>query len=189
MPKLIKSSLLYPRLLTVVRPCYSLRFFSSSSCRFSHLSLSSSHLSLSSSSLSPRFFSSSSSNNDNKDKPKADDLADGDVGRLNDRPDGMIKRHVRILRPARIVTQQGHSPNFWIIEFDRKQSEKWVNPLMGWTSTSDTTQQLEISLRFDSKQEAVDYCKKQGFSYEIVEPHDPKKKPKAYADNFKFRKN
>ena len=49
----------------------------------------------------------------------------------------------------------------WKVEFIR-EGAKWANPLMGWTSSGDTTQQLNEKLYFDSKQQAIDYALAQG---------------------------
>ena len=39
---------------------------------------------------------------------------------------------------------------------------KWTNPLMGWTSSDDTSQQYDIT--FDSQEEAVKFAESQGES-------------------------
>jgi len=70
--------------------------------------------------------------------------------------------------------------NKWIIEFI---SEKpGINPLMGWESSTDTYS--ELKLEFSSKKLAIDYAKKNKFSFEIVEPKIRKITIKSYADNF-----
>jgi len=97
-------------------------------------------------------------------------------------------RRVRIYQPLRQATQQGREHGKWVIEFDRGAPHKWVNPLMGWTSTNDTSQQLDLALSFETKEEAVKYCETHGMGFEILEPTHARKKPKSYADNFKFRK-
>jgi hypothetical protein len=55
---------------------------------------------------------------------------------------------------------------------------------MGWTSSSDMRQQ--ISLDFDTREEAVNYAKSRGISYQLFEPHKPAPKVKSYSDNFRF---
>ena len=41
---------------------------------------------------------------------------------------------------------------------------------MGWTSSGDMKQQLTI--RFDTKEDAVAYCEREGIAYQVIEPKD-----------------
>ena len=68
----------------------------------------------------------------------------------------------------------------WLLEFDTLNLS--VNPLMGWMSSKDTLS--EIKLKFESKNEAVDYAKKNNIDYYIVEPQKTKLIKKSYSDNF-----
>ena len=68
----------------------------------------------------------------------------------------------------------------WILEFKTKDPTK--NPLMGWESSSDTYS--ELSLEFSSKELAINYAKKKGIEYEIIEKKIRKTVKKSYADNF-----
>jgi hypothetical protein len=65
-------------------------------------------------------------------------------------------------------------------------SRKEIDPLMGWTSSRDTTNQ--IRLRFATREEAIAYAEKQGWMYAVEEPHERAVRPKAYADNFAFNR-
>lgn len=59
---------------------------------------------------------------------------------------------------------------------------------MGWTSTGDPYHSVgEASLNFDSKERAVEFAEKYGWQYTVREPHQAVLKPKAYADNFKWK--
>jgi hypothetical protein len=71
------------------------------------------------------------------------------------------------------------------IEFDTPN--KWVNPLMGWTSARDTAQQLREMLYFDSEAEARDFATKEGFAIVVLPSHKKKLKAKSFSDNFKWR--
>ena len=42
---------------------------------------------------------------------------------------------------------------------------------MGWTSSGDMKQQL--TLRFDTKEDAVAYCEREGIPYQVFEPKEP----------------
>ena len=57
-----------------------------------------------------------------------------------------------------------------------------ADPLMGWTSSTDTRAQVQLT--FDTKEEAVAFAEKHGLAYLVEEPHRLKFWPKSYADNF-----
>jgi hypothetical protein len=69
----------------------------------------------------------------------------------------------------------------WVVEF-APQSRREVEPLMGWTSSRDTRSQLSLS--FESKERAVAFAQRQGFAYDLEEPHERRIQPKSYAENF-----
>lgn len=90
----------------------------------------------------------------------------------------------RIYQPARTAMQSGTArTQRWVLEHDR-ESARTKDPLMGWTSSSDTRQQLDLS--FETKEAAIAYAKRNGLAYTVSEPKPRKQKPKSYADNFKF---
>ncbi|XP_024381927.1 NADH dehydrogenase [ubiquinone] iron-sulfur protein 4, mitochondrial isoform X2 [Physcomitrium patens] len=93
---------------------------------------------------------------------------------------------VVIYSPSRCTTQSGPATDQWKISFE--SVNKWENPLMGWTSTGDPYHSVgEASLNFDSKERAVEFAEKYGWQYTVREPHQAVLKPKAYADNFKWK--
>ena len=51
----------------------------------------------------------------------------------------------------------------WVLEY-APASAREVDPLMGWTSSSDT--QTQVRLKFDTKEEALDYAKDNGIDWE-----------------------
>jgi hypothetical protein len=57
---------------------------------------------------------------------------------------------------------------------------------MGWTSSGDMRQQLR--LRFDTKEEAIAYCQRQGIAYQLTEPKPVARRGMSYADNFAFNR-
>ncbi len=71
----------------------------------------------------------------------------------------------------------------WVLEFE-PEAPRAVEPLMGWTSSSDMKSQ--IRLEFATKEEAVAYAERNGIPYRVLEPTLRKHIRKAYADNFKF---
>jgi len=90
----------------------------------------------------------------------------------------------RIYRPAKSAMQSGlgKSKN-WILEFEPDAARE-IDPLMGWTSSSDMNSQLKI--KFDSQDEAIAYAKQNGIAYRLDAPKSRKQIPKSYSDNFKF---
>ena len=89
-----------------------------------------------------------------------------------------------IYQPARTAMQSGRAKTkYWLIQFDQEAARR-IDPLMGWTSSADTKQQLQ--LRFDSREAAVAFCDKHGLPYDIREPHRRKVRPKSYAENFSY---
>ena len=53
---------------------------------------------------------------------------------------------------------------------------------MGWQSSSNTLS--EVKMTFDTKEDAIDYAKKNKISYIIVEPNKRSIVKKSYAQNF-----
>ena len=68
----------------------------------------------------------------------------------------------------------------WLLEFDTLNTG--TSPLMGWESSKDTMS--EVKLEFSTKQQAVDYAKKNNINYYIIEPQKRKIIKKSYSDNF-----
>ena len=68
----------------------------------------------------------------------------------------------------------------WLLEFDTLDTG--INPLMGWESSQDTMS--EVKLDFSTKEQAVNYAKKNNIDYYIIEPQKRKIIKKTYADNF-----
>jgi hypothetical protein len=90
----------------------------------------------------------------------------------------------RIYRPARTAMQSGTAKTErWLLEYE-PESPRQIEPLMGWTSSSDMKSQLK--LWFDSEAEAVAYATRNGIPYRVEQPHDPKRRSISYSDNFKF---
>ena len=88
----------------------------------------------------------------------------------------------RIYRPAKTAMQSGKAKSRdWRLEF-APASARTIDPLMGWTSSSDMNGQVRLT--FDSKEEAVAYAQRHEISFQLFEPKTPKRIIKAYADNF-----
>eukprot|EP01041_Mallomonas_annulata_P011856 gene11856-24848_t len=87
-------------------------------------------------------------------------------------------------RPLKTIQSGARLSHQWQITW--KNSERWTNPLMGWTSTADPMSNTK--LYFDSSDEAVSFAAKNGWKYEVSAPsHNVKLTPPgsvAYSDNF-----
>lgn len=90
----------------------------------------------------------------------------------------------RIYKPARGATQSGSARSkSWVLDFE-PEKPRVIEPLMGWTSSSDMHQQ--VRLRFDTKEEAIAYCERQGIPFQVSEAREPTRRVIAYADNFAY---
>ena len=74
---------------------------------------------------------------------------------------------------------EGNTRN-WLLEFDTLNTG--INPLMGWESSKDTMS--EVKLEFLTKEQAINYAKKNNIDYYIIEPQERKIIKKSYSDNF-----
>jgi len=61
-----------------------------------------------------------------------------------------------------------------------------VEPLMGWTSSSDMRSQ--VILRFETKEQAVAYAQRNGIAYRLEEPRATTRKIVSYSDNFRYNR-
>ena len=69
----------------------------------------------------------------------------------------------------------------WLAEYISEVTTT-KDTLMGWTSSSDTRSQ--IKLFFKTKEQAIDWAKKNNYQFYVVEPQKRKIKTKSYAYNF-----
>jgi len=90
----------------------------------------------------------------------------------------------RIYRPAKTAMSSGTAKTRrWVLDFPQA-SARDIDPLMGWTSSSDT--QSQVRLTFDSKEAALDYAKEHGIDAVVTEPKTRKVniRPGGYGENF-----
>jgi len=89
----------------------------------------------------------------------------------------------RIFSPAKNAMQSGTArTGQWVLEFEPGKA-RWIDPLMGFTSSADTRRQ--VRLRFDTLEAAIAYAEKHGIDYHVQPPKQPKRRPMSYADNFR----
>jgi len=92
----------------------------------------------------------------------------------------------RIYKPAKTAMQSGKAKTTdWVLDFEPEQP-RVVEPLMGWTSSADMRQQ--VRLRFDSKEEAIAYCERNGIPYQVLATNEPARRVISYADNFAYNR-
>ena len=90
----------------------------------------------------------------------------------------------RIFRPAKNAMQSGRAKsNVWMLEFE-SAAVRSSDPLMGWTSSADT--QGQVRLTFDTRDEAIAYAQNYNLAFQVIDRQEPKRIPRAYADNFTF---
>ena len=90
-------------------------------------------------------------------------------------------RKAKIYKPSKTAMQSGtRNTKNWLLVFDTLDTG--TNPLMGWETSEDTMS--EVKLEFPTKDEALNYAKKNNIDYYIVEPQKNKIIKKSYSDNF-----
>ena len=88
----------------------------------------------------------------------------------------------KIYRPARNAMQSGTAGGKdWLLEFE-SETPRTVDPLMGWISNADTNSQLRMW--FATREDAIEFAKREGIPFQVTETREPKRIIKAYADNF-----
>lgn len=92
----------------------------------------------------------------------------------------------RIYQPARSAMQSGAARSrHWILEY-APGAPRTIDPLMGWTSSSDPLAQVRMV--FDSREAAERYARDNGIPFTVSAPkrRQPVKRPRGYGENFAF---
>jgi len=90
---------------------------------------------------------------------------------------------VRIYQPSKTAMQSGRGKTHnWVLEYEIETPRR-PEPLMGWIASGDTLNQ--VRLRFPTKEEAVAFAERKGWSYDVAEARERRVQPKSYADNFR----
>ena len=90
----------------------------------------------------------------------------------------------RIYKPSKTAMSSGLAKTkSWVLEFIQETTSE-IDPLMGWTSSGDT--QSQVTLKFGSKQAAIDYAREYGIDAQISEPKQRKFNVRSggYGENF-----
>ena len=90
-------------------------------------------------------------------------------------------KRAKIYKPTKTAMQSGNrNTKNWLLEFDTLNTG--INPLMGWETSNDTMS--EVKLEFSTKEQAINFAKKNDIMYYIAEPQKRKIIKKSYSDNF-----
>ena len=92
--------------------------------------------------------------------------------------------NARIYRPAKSAMSSGTAKTRdWVLEY-ANTSGREVDPLMGWTSSSDT--QTQVRMRFPTKEAAIEYAQENGIDAVVTEPktRKPNIRARGYGENF-----
>jgi hypothetical protein len=104
---------------------------------------------------------------------------------LNDNDDewpaALPRRRVVIFKPAKSAMTSGARRKPWLLEFE-PQSGPFIEPLMGWTGSSDPLAHMQLG--FTSREAAIAYAERQGLEYEVRGPAgaDRLRAPERRAD-------
>ena len=90
-------------------------------------------------------------------------------------------KRAKIYKPSKTAMQSGkRNTKNWLLEFDTLNTG--INPLTGWETSKDTMSQ--VKLEFSTKEQAINYAKKNNVDYYILEPEKESIIKKSYSDNF-----
>jgi len=91
---------------------------------------------------------------------------------------------VTIYKPSKSAMQSGRGKNDdWVLEYETN-SKRQAEPLMGWTESGDTLNQ--VKLKFKTSEDAVAFAEDKGWSYAVQPEQTRRIKPRNYGDNFKY---
>lgn len=90
----------------------------------------------------------------------------------------------RIYRPSKSAMSSGTAKTrSWVLEYVN-DTGRGVDPLMGWTSSSDT--QAQVRMKFPTKEAALEYARDNGIDATVTEPkvRKPNVRSRGYGENF-----
>ena len=94
----------------------------------------------------------------------------------------------RIFKSQKSAMQSGMGQaKEWILELEYDKS-KSIDPLMGWTGSSDTSSQIQI--KFPTRDAAILYAKNKGLTFTILKSNSRKHiiRENGYGENFSYNK-
>jgi hypothetical protein len=90
----------------------------------------------------------------------------------------------RIYRPAPNAMQSGRGKSKTWVLVHEPASAREIEPLMGYTASTDMLAQVRLS--FETLEEAEAYARSNGIPYAVQPPHSSIPKRSSYPDNFRF---
>lgn len=89
----------------------------------------------------------------------------------------------RIFQQSKAVNSSGKAgEGQWLLEYESRARTR-PDPLTGWPGGADT--QSQVSLRFDTLEQAKAYAEREGVAYHVVPATTRKLRLQSYADNFR----
>lgn len=79
-------------------------------------------------------------------------------------------RVVKIYKPAPTVQNATQPTLVWKMQWEDDLTQRWTNPLMGWTSTRDPLSNTHMTLEFSSSEDAVRFARNNGASGSLPFP-------------------
>jgi NADH dehydrogenase (ubiquinone) Fe-S protein 4 len=93
-------------------------------------------------------------------KPQLDPRA---VSAFTGTPKEMLQsRVVKIFKPAPSVQSATQPTVVWKMQWEDEQTQRWTNPLMGWTSTRDPLSNTHMTLEFATADDAIRFARNNG---------------------------
>lgn len=87
-----------------------------------------------------------------------------------------------IYKPTKSANQSGtKNSQKWVLEY--KGESKFIEPINGWTGSSNTDSQVRIE--FDTLDDAERFAQSNSIRYEIVDYKQQIFSPNVYSNNFK----
>ena len=92
----------------------------------------------------------------------------------------------KIYCPAKTAMQSGKAQTRkWRLEFHPSAASR-PDALMGWSSSADASGQVRMS--FDTKEAAIAFARAHAIPHQVTDAPEVKRIPRAYGDNFAFRR-
>ena len=89
---------------------------------------------------------------------------------------------IKIYKPSKTAMQSGSGKTKkWLAEYI-SDLNNYKDSLMGWNSSNDTKTQIKIF--FDTKEQAINWAKKNNYQFYVEEAKAKIIKPKSYSSNF-----
>lgn len=104
----------------------------------------------------------------------------------------MEKRKLKIYQQAPTVVGGVQNTLSWKVQWEDSYTQRWTNPLMGWTSTNDPLSNTHMTMDFMTKEDAIKFAQSNGWTFIVQETSHVNRQlaasgPIKYADNFRWK--